>query len=382
MDKNILVVNIGSSSKKYSLFSSGTLVLSAYFERDKDTFAVTYQKEEASLISFEMFTESLFTFCDTLQKRGVLIGEEIVIGLRLVAPGEYFTEDRIVDSEFLEKLAIVAQQDVAHIEPVQKELARMKELFKNSKIIAISDSAFHKTIPKIAKEYSLPEVLRHEEGLSRYGYHGISLSYITRTLASRPWGLEKKAIICHLGSGASITAVKDGKSIETSMGYSPLSGLVMSSRIGDIDAGAILHLLEKKSVEELETLFYKESGLLGISGLSDDMRVLIDAEKEGHLGAHLAIESFVYTLQKYIGMYTSVLGGVDLIVFSGTIGERSFILRERICNTLGWLSVSLDSEKNKHAKTGDYINKEGSVGVCVIHSDEDLEIAKKVQTFV
>lgn len=384
MEKNILVINIGSSSKKYSLYRGGVLLLGAHFEKDKDSFAVTYEGGETHEISRNIFTDSLSAFYNAFQKGGQLHEESslAVIGLRLVAPGEYFTEDRVVDNAFLEKLTLAAKEDLIHIEPIQKELCRIRELFGAIKIIAVSDSSFHRTMPFVAKNYALPQTLIKEEGLYRFGYHGISLSGIVTTLSQRPLGLEGRAIICHLGSGASVTAVLDGKSIDTSMGYSPLEGLVMSSRVGNIDVGAMLHLMEKKRVKELQEILYTKSGLFAISGLSDDMRVLIDAEKDGHKGAHKAIEAFVYAIQKHIGMYVAVLGGVDVIVFSGTIGERSFILRDRICCNLGWLNVHLDGDKNMHAKSGDYIGRGGSLGVCVMHSDEDLEIMRKAQAFL
>ncbi len=384
MEKNILVINIGSSSKKYSFYKEENLLCSAHFERNKEKFEVTYEGEKEQEISKNIFTDSLSSFYNSLKKNNYLEDENSlsVVGLRLVAPGEYFTEDRIVDKVFQKNLSAVAKQDVAHIEPIQKEIQRIQELFGGVKIIAVSDSAFHKTIPDIVKQYALPKNLIEEAGISRFGYHGISLSGIVNNLSKRLWGLEKKAIICHLGSGASITAVLEGKSIDTSMGYSPLEGLVMSSRVGTIDVGAVLRLVEKKMVKNLQEILYTQSGLLAISELSDDMRVLIDAEKEGHVGAHNAIETFAYSIRKHIGMYASVLGGVDVIIFSGTIGERSFILRDRICSGLGWLNVHLDSEKNINAKSGDYIGKEGSLGVCVIHSDEDFEIMRRVQTFI
>lgn len=384
MEKNILVINIGSSSKKYSFYKEENLLCSAHFERNKEKFEVTYEVEKEQEISKNIFTDSLSSFYNSLKKNNYLEDEKSlsVVGLRLVAPGEYFTEDRIVDKVFLKNLSLVAKQDISHIEPIQKEIQRIQELFGGVKIIAVSDSAFHKTIPEIVKQYALPKTLIEEAGISKFGYHGISLSGIVNSLSKRLWGLEKKAIICHLGSGASITAVLDGKSIDTSMGYSPLEGLVMSSRVGIIDVGAVLRLVEKKTVKNLQEILYTQSGLLAISELSDDMRVLIDAEKEGHVGAHNAIETFAYSIRKHIGMYVSVLGGVDVIIFSGTIGERSFILRDRICSGLGWLNVYLDNDKNVNAKSGDYINKEGTLGVCVIHSDEDFEIMRRVQTFI
>lgn len=379
MEKNILVINIGSSSKKYSLYREGGILLAGHYEKDKDTFAVTYNKEESEEISKSVFIDSLSAFYNTLMNRGFLgEGKTLsAIGLRLVAPGEYFTEDRVVDGSFLDKLASIADEDRAHIEPVQKELLRARELFGDVAIVAVSDSAFHSTMPSQAKNYALPKSFRAEHGIYRFGYHGISLSGIVNSLQSRPLGLEKKVVICHLGSGASATAVLDGVSIDTSMGYSPLEGLVMSSRVGTIDVGAVLHLMEKCTVSELQDIMYTKSGLLAISGLSNDLRVLIDAEKDGHAGAHEAIETFAYTIRKHIAMYAAALGGVDLIVFSGTIGERSFILRERVCSGLGWLNVHLDAYKNEHAKSGDYIGNDGTLGICVMHSDEDTEIMKR-----
>jgi acetate kinase len=381
MEKNILVINIGSSSKKYSLYQRESVLLGAHFERDKEKFEVTYGDDEAKEISQNVFNDSLSAFYNALKNKGYLKDENYFfsIGIRLVAPGEYFTENHFVDEDFLQKLALVADEDRAHIEPIQKELGRAKELFGNNiSIVAVSDSSFHRTMPEVAKNYALPKALSKEYDIYRFGYHGISLSGIVETLSKRPLGLEKKVIICHLGSGASMTAVLDGKSVDTSMGYSPLEGLVMSSRIGNIDASAVLRLALKKDIKEVQELLYKKSGLLAISGLSDDMRVLIDAEKEGHIGAHKAIETFAYVIQKHIGMYVSVLDGVDLIVFSGTIGERSFILRDRICSKLGWLNVHLNTDKNVNAKSGDYIGHDGTLGVCVMHSDEDLEIMRKV----
>lgn len=380
MEKNILVINIGSSSKKYSLYKKDTLLFGAHFEKDKTLFEVTYNSGEAVSVSKNVFTDSLSAFYNAFKKEGFLKDDTtpLAIGLRLVAPGKFFTEDRIVDEEFMKMLAVVADEDRAHIEPVQKEIERIRDLFGDSKIHAISDSSFHSTMPDVARNYALPKSVSKEYGLYRFGYHGISLSSIVSTLSNRPLGLESRVIICHLGSGASITAVREGKSVDTSMGYSPLEGLVMSSRVGNIDAAAVLRLSENMNTNELQEMFYNTCGLLGISNLSNDMRVLIDAEKEGHSGAHEAIEAFVYTIQKYIGMYVSVLGGVDLIVFSGTIGERSYILRDRICSKLGWLNVQLDGDKNVHAKSGDYIGEYGTLGVCVIHSDEDIEIARRV----
>lgn len=384
MEKNILIINIGSSSKKYSFYRGEELLCSAHFEHDKEKFEVTYKDEEVREISKNIFNDSLSSFYNALKKGHHLEDEKLlsIIGMRIVAPGDYFTEDRIIDKIFLKNLSLAAKQDITHIEPIQNEIQRISEIFGSIKILAVSDSAFHKTIPDIVKNYALPKALIEEADICRFGYHGVSLSSIVNKLTLREWGLEKKAIICHLGSGASVTAVLEGKSIDTSMGYSPLDGLVMSSRVGNIDVGAVLQLVDKKMVKNLQEILYTKSGLLAISDLSNDMRVLIDAESEGHAGAHNAIETFAYTIRKYIGAYASALGGVDVIVFSGTIGERSYIIRDRICSGLGWLNVYIDGDKNINAKSGDYINRDGTLGVCVVHSDEDYEIMKKSYKFI
>src|SRR3989344_3918807 len=245
MEKNILIINMGSSSKKYHLYSGENLLIDAHFEHDKEGFVVTYAGEKIKEIIPEVYENGLSHFCEVAKQSGFITPENPIraIGLRLVAPGEYFTKDHLVDQEFPQKLA-------------------------------------------------------KEKDLYRFGFHGISISSIVNNLTTRPSGIENRIIVCHLGSGASVTALLGGKSLDTSMGYSPLEGLVMSSRVGNIDAGAVLYLTETQSVDDLQKLFYSKSGLLALSNLSGDMRVLLDAEKEGHIGAHLAIEAFIYSVRK------------------------------------------------------------------------------------
>ncbi|MFA5889292.1 MAG: hypothetical protein WCW47_03235 [Candidatus Paceibacterota bacterium] len=379
MDKITLIINIGSSSKKYHLYSGEELLIDAHFEHDKDGFVVTYAGEKIKEIIPEVYDNGLSHFCEVAKTSGYITPENPVslIGLRLVAPGEYFVKNHIVDNEFIEKLGIVAKSDLPHIEPIQIELGLIAKLFPDIKIVAVSDSAFHSTMPQIAKLYAIPAKLAQEKDLYRFGFHGISIASIVHSLNKKPSGIESRIIVCHLGSGASVTALLGGKSIDTSMGYSPLEGLVMSSRVGNIDAGAVLYLAETQSVNDLQKLFYHESGLLALSGLSGDMRILLDAEKEGHSGAHLAIEAFVYSVRKYIGAYAGVLGGVDAIVFSGTIGERSPALREKICNGFEYLNIHIDSDKNKSLVNDVDIARENGTHIYVMHGDEAGEIMRR-----
>lgn len=378
MIKNNLIINIGSSSKKYHLYKGVELITKAHFEREGDGFVVTYNSEETKKISHEEYFNALAVFCDNATERDFLNDDSSIslIGIRVVSPGEYFTENRIVDDEYLKNLSVMTKRDLAHIGPVQTELENIRKLFPDTKTVAVSDSAFHSTMPQVAKIYSLPQKISIEKDVYRFGFHGISIAGVVHNLKSKNGQIESNVIVCHLGSGASITALRDGQSVDTSMGYSPLEGIMMSSRIGNIDAGAVLYLAESFGLSDLHRIFYSESGLLGLSDLSDDMRVLLDKEKEGHTGAHLAVESFVYNIRKYIGAYASVLGGLDALVFSGTIGERSFILRERICKELEYLNVKINPVKNKSAKSGDDISDVG-IRVYVVNGDESEEILRK-----
>ena len=384
MEKNILIINIGSSSKKYHLYSGENLLIDAHFEHDKNGFVVTYAGEKIKEIIPEVYENGLSHFCEVAKQSGFITPENPIraIGLRLVAPGEYFTKDHFVNEEFVSKLSSVAKSDPTHIEPIQTELNIISKLFPDIKIVTVSDSSFHSTMPTVAKVYAIPKKLAEDKDLYRFGFHGISMASLVHKLMENPSGIENRVIVCHLGSGASITAILNGKSLDTSMGYSPLEGLVMSSRVGNIDAGAILYLTETHNANDLQKLFYLQSGLLALSGLSGDMRVLLDAEKDGHAGACLAIEAFVYSIRKYIGAYAGVLGGVDAIVFSGTIGERSAVLRDRICKGFEYLNIQIDPEKNKNMINNVDIAKEGRARVYVMHGDEAGELLRRTMEAV
>ena len=379
MEKNILVVNIGSTSKKYSLYRGEDLLLSAHFEKDKEKFDVTYTNEEAEEISEEIYINSLSVFREFIRNNSYISDSTplTAVGVRLVAPGEYFTQDHRVDVDFLQKLDAVAKKDLAHIGSVQTEMVSIQALFPNIKLFAISDSFFHSEMPEMAKTYAIPKKIAQDYDIYRFGFHGISVASIIDKLSKIEGGLPSRIIVCHLGGGASMTAVENGKSIDTSMGHSPLEGLVMSSRVGNIGVGAVLDLLGNHSVSDLERIFYKESGLLAVSELSDDMRILLDNDKEGHVGAHKAVETFIYNVRKYIGAYSAIMGGIDALIFSGTIGERSFILRERICRNLSFLGFSLDNEKNNVAGDMANISHHDSKPIYVTHTDESKEILKR-----
>src|SRR3989338_3039017 len=266
-----------------------------------------------------------------LKEKELIEGLETV-GVRIVAPGLYFLENKIIDKQYLEKLKEVLTSAPLHISPALDEIINLQKLLPKIKLFGISDSAFHKTINENAKIYGLNNNETKKLELYKYGYHGISINSIISKLKVSFEEMPNKIIICHLGGGCSITAIKDQKSFDTSMGYTPLEGLYGSTRVGDIDVGAAIYLGKKLKLnyEELEEYFNKQCGFYGIGGSSDVRELLKSKNKE----VKLTIESFVYKIKKYIGSYAAVLNGVELIVFTGAIGFNSAIIREKICKDL------------------------------------------------
>jgi acetate kinase len=253
------------------------------------------------------------------------------------------------------------------------------KVFGGQKIVGVSDSVFHNTLSDKAKYYAIPIADSRKLGLQKFGYHGISIQSVISQTIKRLGHLPSKTIICHLGGGASVTAIKDGQSVETSMGLTPLDGLVLATRVGEIDPGAVIYLADKLklSTRKLEEYFNNNCGLLGLSGKSEDIRELIKHEKEGHKDSALALEIYTHRLKKYIGSAAAVLGGIDLLIFAGTVGERSFIMRGRICDGLQFLGIELDMEKNNQS---DGIETELSLAqskakILVMKTDEMEEIA-------
>lgn len=372
MEKIILVSNIGSSSKKYALYKGDQCVSHAHFERSGEGYVWSLDGMEASSIEESVFKDALTIF---LAKARTEVSVEYV-GVRVVSSGTYFREHHVVTAAFLKELEQMASSDPAHIAPILGEIRKISECVPQAIIIAVSDSAFHRTLPQNAHAFALPKSVAEKSDVYHFGFHGLSLASVVRTFAKDIGPIPSRAIVCHLGSGSSITALRDGVSVETSMGYSALSGLVMSSRVGDIDAGAVLRLLETYTAADLQKMFYTESGLLAISGFSNDMRELLKQKGENE-GAQNAIDAFVYAIQKYIGAYAAVLGGVDAVIFSGMIGERSAPVRERVCERLAWLGVSLDKNKNSAGKVKENIS-DGKVAVYIVPSDEAGQIAFEV----
>lgn len=384
MEKTYLIINPGSASRKCAFWRGSQEVARAHFEKENGGFVVTLafdsQETKISITSdqFEGATKYFFDFL--VSKKIINNSDEInAIGVRVVAPGDYFLSHRFIDDAYIEHLRDAVEQAPLHIGPALKEIESIKNIFPAAMIVGVSDSAYHSTMVRPARHYALPKNTSESLGIYRYGYHGISAESVVRQSGVLFGNIPSKMVICHLGSGSSITAVRDGKSVDTSMGFTPLEGMIMATRIGDIDAGALLYLQKKLDMtpDALNEHLNSKCGLLGVSDKSSDIRELIELEKNGNADAALALEIFVHRVKKYIGAYASLLNGIDALVFTGTIGERSFIMRERICSDMDFLGINIDKQKNNMTENrGGLINLDSSnVGVAIVMTDEMKEIA-------
>jgi acetate kinase len=336
----ILVLNCGSQSVKWKIFNEKLELI-----------------KENKLEFFDMSDfERVLT--DELLK----IKEDIsLIGHRVVHGGEKFRKPTEITDENLDEL-----EKISHLAPLHNPynilgIKICKNIFKKAKQIAVFDTEFFVDLPEYASTYALPESVLKEFKIRRYGFQGISHEYVSQKAAEKigkPIG-ELKIITCHLGGGASISAIKNGKAIDTSMGFTPLEGLVMMTRPGNIDAGIILYLIEKFSIKEVRDILNKESGIKGVCGESDMLKLLKRIEAENKK-AELAFDIFVYSIKKYIGAYFAILGGCDVLVFTGSVGSGNPKTREAVCKDLNILS---------------------NTEILAIETDEELAIAQKIRTF-
>ncbi len=378
----ILVINGGSSSIKFALFKEGNSlqqflkgeIKSIGTKKAKLNFTNTVNKQKNSIdIEAINHDQAANYLIDWLKKQKHFdsvkaIGHRIVHGMK-------HTQAAIIDEELLIELDKISDYDPDHL-PAEIEMVRLfSNQFPSLVQVACFDTAFHTTIPAVAKTFAIPKRY-YEEGIQRYGFHGISYSYLMQQLKKQNEAeASGKIILAHLGNGASLAAVKAGKCIDTSMGFTPAGGIPMSTRSGDLDPGVVWYLMQKgMNARQFNDLINHQSGLLGISGVSSNMQDLLQHEKENK-DAALAIDIFCYQVKKYIGGYTAALGGLDILVFSGGIGENAPAIRERICNDLGYLNIQLDEEKNN--KNQWQISKEeSSVNVYIIPTNEELMIAE------
>ena len=395
----ILVLNCGSSSIKYQLFNIETKEVLAKGGIEKIGLEDSFLKfnlpdgsKETISAPIPEHTAGVRLIIDTLtsEKYGVVksIAEIDAVGHSTVHGGEKFSASTLLTDEVLKDF--VACNDLAplHNPANMKGIEAVKAIAPNMPQVGVFDTAFHQTMPDYAYMYAIPYELYKEYGVRRYGFHGTSHRYITkRVLEITGMPAEGSRIItCHIGNGGSITAVKDGKSMDTSMGLTPLEGLMMGTRSGDIDAGAIPFIMDKLNLDTkgLSDLLNNKSGVAAISGISMDMREVDAAAKEGNQRAILANTMYAYRIKKYIGAYAAAMGGVDVIAFAGGVGENQGSIREAALEGLEFLGVELDKELNAKMRGEECVlsTPESKVKVLLIPTDEELMIASDTYDIV
>lgn len=388
----ILVLNCGSSSIKYKLFDMTTKEILAQGGIEKIGLKGSFLKLtlpngekvilEKDIPEHTVGVEFIFQTL-TSEKYGALksLDELDAVGHRLVHGGERFSKSVIINKEVLD--TITACNDLAplHNPANLKGVAAVSALLPNLPQVGVFDTAFHQTMPDYAYMYAIPYELYEKYAIRRYGFHGTSHRYVSQRvcefLGIKPEGT--RIITCHVGNGGSVTAIKDGKCVDTSMGLTPLEGLMMGTRSGDIDAGALTFIMEKEGLNAtgISNLLNKKSGLLGVSGVSSDMREIEAAVEAGNKKAILAQSMYFYRLKKYIGAYAAALGGIDIIVFTGGVGENGKECRERACEGLEFMGVKLDKKLNEKIRGEEAVisTPDSKVKVVVIPTDEELMIA-------
>lgn len=388
----ILVLNCGSSSIKYKLFDMTDNKVLAQGGIEKIGLAGSFLKltlpsGEKKILEKDIpeHTVGIEFILNTLvsSEYGAIktLDEINAVGHRMVHGGEKFSESVILTKEVLDAFAACNDLAPLHNPANLKGVDAISRILPNVPQVGVFDTAFHQTMPDYAYMYAVPYELYQKYGVRRYGFHGTSHRYVSARVCEY-LGIKaegKRIITCHIGNGGSVTAIKDGKCVDTSMGLTPLEGLVMGTRSGDIDAGAVTFIMEKEGLDaqQISTLLNKKSGVLGVSGVSSDMRELAAASQAGNERAILAEKMYFYRIKKYIGAYAAAMGGVDVIVFTGGVGENQSSCRKAVCEGLEFIGVELDQNVNKaiHGDEAVISTEASKVKVCVIPTDEELMIA-------
>ena len=396
MSKTISI-NAGSSSLKWQLYEmpAEKVIAKGLIERIglKDSISTVKfdSRAEKQILDIDDHTQAVKILLDDLMRFDIIRSYDEITGVghRVVAGGEYFKESALVDSEeVIQKVEELALLAPLHNKANAAGIRAFKELLPDITSVVVFDTSFHTTMPEKAYRYPLPTKYYTENKVRKYGAHGTSHQYVAKEAAKvlgKPLE-ELKLITCHIGNGASITAVKGGKSVDTSMGFTPLGGVMMGSRTGDIDPAIIPYLIEHtedfNTPEDINRILNRESGLLGVSEKSSDMRDIHAAMRAGDAKAQLANDIFVDRIQKYIGQYLAVLNGADAIIFTAGIGENSVTIRRLVIEGISWFGCELDPEKNVFGNYGDISMPDSKVRVLVIPTDEELVIARDVERFI
>jgi len=397
----ILTLNCGSSSIKYQIFEiddkGNTVLARGGVERIGMKGAILKHERHdgdkvkiaGEIVDHTAAIEYILAILLSPNHGVIEDRNEIdAVGHRVVHGGETFTGSVRIDQPVMDALNDSVDLAPLHNPANIKGIVACQRLMKETPMVGVFDTAFHHTLPDYAYLYGLPYLLYKRYHIRRYGFHGTSHLYVSRRAAAMSGKtLEQlKMITCHLGNGASMAAVDGGKSVDTTMGFTPVEGLLMGTRVGDLDAGALLHIMGREEITlgETNTLLNKHSGLIGVSGVSSDMREIEEEAANGNERARLALNMFTYRLRKYIGAYAAAMGGLDAIVFTGGIGENSSVVRRDSLAPLGYLGVKLDEAKNdeRSAKERQISADDSRVGVYVIPTDEELVIAEETYRIV
>lgn len=393
----ILVVNCGSSSLKYQLIDieaehvlAKGLCSKIGIDGSVHSYSIGKAKDKYEThypTHLEAVNDMLAILTDA--QVGVIrtLDEIDAIGHRIAQGGDIFRRPTLVNDEVIEKIEDLAELAPLHNKAHAIGIRACKTLLPNTPMVVVFDTSFHQTLPDYAYMYALPYYMYEESKIRKYGFHGTSHHYVSIKAAEM---LNKKpnefnGIVCHLGNGSSITAVKGGKSIDTTMGFTPLDGLIMGSRAGSCDLAIIPYIMEKYAIKpkEMSSFLNKQCGFLGVSGVSSDFRDIVEAA-ETNEKAKLALDMFVYQIKKHIGAYTAILGRVDALVFTAGIGENSAKLRELVTDDFAHFGIAIDNAKNDETigKDADISSKDAKVKVLVVPTNEELMIAKETFNLV
>lgn len=395
----ILVLNCGSSSIKYKLFNMDTKEVMAQGGIEKIGLKGSFLKLTLPSGDKVMLEGEILEHTAGIEYiLGVLVSEKYgciksldeinAVGHRVVHGGEKFNKSVLINDQVIEKIVECIDIAPLHNPPNLKGIRAVSDLMPNAPQIAVFDTAFHQTMPDYAYMYGIPYQLYKKYGIRRYGFHGTSHRYVSKRVCDF-LGISQEGqriITCHIGNGGSVAAIKDGKSMDTSMGFTPVEGLLMGTRAGDIDAGVVSYIMDKEMIgtASISTLLNKHSGVLGVSGISSDMRELEAAYEAGNERAILAEEMYFYRIKKYIGAYAAALGGVDIIVFTGGVGENQASCRSGACRGLEFMGISLNEELNNKVRGEEVIisKPDSKVKVLIIPTDEEFMIASDTMELV
>ncbi len=396
----VLVLNCGSSSIKFQFFNMNNHQVLAKGLVDKiglNGSCLKLNKENGEKVVFNGEIIDHKTGIEyvlgvlTSKKHGCIsdLSEISAVGHRVVHGGERFNSSILINDEVIAEMEKCIDLAPLHNPPNLKGVEAISELIPEVPQVAVFDTAFHQTMPDYAYMYGIPYTLYQKYSIRRYGFHGTSHRYVSRRACEilNVNYENTKIITCHLGNGGSVAAIDYGKSVDTSMGFTPVEGLLMGTRAGDLDIGVVTYLMEKEKLgaDTASTLFNKFSGLLGVTGISSDARDIEDAAyKENNEQADLALKIYDYRVKKYIGAYTAAMGGCDILVFTGGIGENGDLTREGICSNLKWLGFEIDPDKNNGLRGKEQIisTHDSRVKVMVVPTDEELMIALDTQNIV